>query len=185
MRYKVALIFLIAVVSLTVAVNLPVINTGIIASGCSSFTRCTPPHPVYESLFSKFFPCTFSVCSHPPTVVTLSLFQLSAGTPTNQDSRGTAGFVVAFNNPGKATKLSSYSFSSIGNSSTAITLYQCVSTTSCTAISDTSILADRVTSFTNETMMFHLSSTILQNQTYNYLFNFANGQSISGVVTAN
>lgn len=184
-RYKVTLVFLIALVSLAVALNLPIINTGIIASGCSSFTRCTPPHPVYESLLSKYFPCMFSVCSSTPLMVTLFLFQLSAGTSTNQDSRGTASFAVAFNNPGKTTQISSYSFSSTGNYSASITLYQCVTSLSCTSVSRANISADRVTSFANETTMFYPSSTIFRNQTYNYIFNFANGQSISGTVTAN
>jgi hypothetical protein len=180
-KRKIVLALLIALISLVVLVNIPIINTGIIASGCTSFTHCTPPHPVYESLFEEYLPCTFSVCSVPPQVVTLEFANLDSGSATNQSYRGTASVAAAFNNPASATKLSSYELWSPGNAS--MTMYECTSSSSCTPLGNAPILANSVTYFNDSTVLY-LSNKIVLNETYNYIFNFANGQSVSGTLNA-
>ena len=183
MRYKVALILLIAFVALMVAVNIPIINTGVVESGCTSFTHCIAPHPVYESLMDKYFPCTFNVCMiNSVQTITLESARLTSGNPTKQTLQGGATVAIEFNNPGSATKLSSYNIWSPGNSS--ITLYQCSSNVSCVPLGTPPILSNSITYFDGSTVLY-LSNPIISNETCNYVFNFANGQSISGVLTAN
>jgi hypothetical protein len=180
----VALSLLSALAFLGIFANLPIVNTGTIEPGCSSFTKCTPPHYVYESLLDKYFPCTFQICLDSSVkTITLSEWNLSSGTATTQNLQGTAHFVIAFNNPGATTKISSYSLSPGTNAS--LTLYQCSSSISCTALSSPTIPANRVTSFDTAATMFYISRNISSGEEYNYVFNFANGQSISGTVRAN
>jgi hypothetical protein len=181
-RHKIALVLLIALVSMVVVVNLPIINTGVIVSGCSSFSDCTSPHPLYESIAQEYclYVCMYACCIN---VITLGFVTLYAGTASNTSSRGTAHLVVEFNNPASSTKLSSYSFWSPGNSS--ITFYQCSTSVSCVAISKLTLSGNSVTKFDNATNELYLSSDIISNETCNYVFNFANGQSVSGTVAAN
>jgi hypothetical protein len=181
-RYKIALVLLMALVSLVVVVNLPIINTGVIASGCSSFSNCTQPHPVYESIAQEYclYGCLYACC---PDVITLEFVTLYAGIASNISFRGTAHLVVGFNNPASSTRLSSYSFWTPGNSS--INFYQCSTYVSCTALSKPTLSGNSVTKFDNATSELYLSSDIISNETYNYVFNFTNGQSVSGTIRAN
>ncbi len=183
-RYKVGLGLLIGLISLTVIVNLPMISIGITETDCS-ISGCNT-HVVYESISQVYFPCTFSTCIGTGNVRTVMLeyATLSSGTASTSQGRGTANLTARFNNPGSTTTISSVTFAGNGSSTTPMTVYQCPSAVSCDAVSSPSIAANSVTEFNTTSTAFYFSTNITSGATYNYVFNFANGQSVSGSLKA-
>ena len=182
-RYKVGLGLLIGLISLTLIVNLPMISTGFTETDCSS-SGCNT-HVVYDSILQEYFPCGFGFtpCPGGLAVITLDYPNLSSGTASTLQSRGRAILTVAFNNPGSATTISSVTIAGNG-SSTSMTVYQCPSAVSCNLVSSPTIAANSITGFNTTATAFYFSTNITSGATYNYIFNFANGQSVSGSLKA-
>jgi hypothetical protein len=175
-RHKVALGLFIALLSLAIVVNLPLINTGVTETDCNQ-GNCSS-HAVYQSIAQEgcFYGCMITCCV---ATITLEYATLSSGTATTPTSRGTANLFIGFNNPGSTTKIISFN---IPDSN--ITVYQCPSPSSCEVVSTPTIAANSITGFNTTATAYYFSMSIISNGTYNYVVAFANGQSVSGTLTA-
>lgn len=109
--------------------------------------------------------------------ITLTSANLQSGTASNSTMRGTANIIFSLSNNGSSTVITSMELTGSGLAPT--TVYQCSSSTSCSAINNAVVNAQSVTS-----VSFYFSSAINNSQTYNYVIDFANGQSVSGSLIA-
>jgi hypothetical protein len=120
--------------------------------------------------------------------ITLESGSLFAGTMGN--SAGTANetgspyVTMSLNNPGAKTSITSFGISVTGFGESATSAY-CTSGKegTCNSLS-TNIPSLAGNAITSLTLYFYGSGNITSGDTYNYLINFANGQSFSGSLTA-
>jgi hypothetical protein len=108
---------------------------------------------------------------------------LYSGTASTSSSRGSAVFAVSISDPRSLTAISSItitgaSFQSLPN------IFECSNQTYCTPFDHVPLPSGKVSSFDTNTTAFYISSPIVVNETYNFVINFANGQSVSGSLTA-
>jgi hypothetical protein len=188
-RYKIALGLLIALISLTLIMNLPIVNTGVDGYDCSfspsnksDLTDCTAQYN-YESILQILDPLIYGCGFGCPNVrtITVAYAYLQSGTGSTLQNRGTANFSVRFNNPDTTTTISSsYNFTSSGG--TSIALYSCTEVSTCESNTTLIIPSTDTTSYFNTT--FYMSATIVPDVTYNYFFEFTDGQSVSGTLIA-
>ena len=113
---------------------------------------------------------------------------LYSGTASSSTSRGSAALTVEMTNPGGATGIESISLGGNGFSSPAI-VFQCSNKTACFPIHgifpfSAPLAAEKVTYFETNTTAFYPSGEIIAGDSYSYVLSFFNGQSVSGVLTA-
>jgi hypothetical protein len=113
---------------------------------------------------------------------------LYGGSASDATARGTANLSLSLNNPSAPTNITSLDLS-VGernNSLTPlnVTIFQCASSTQCTAISNLSPTVSSVTNFTSPELVFRFSSEIIPGKIYTYVVNFANGQNFSDSLVA-
>jgi flagellin-like protein len=117
---------------------------------------------------------------------------LTGGSATSPTLAGTATFQVVFNNPGGVTNVTSVTLSAGSTSITLITM--CTANNACgVPITDAKLASGQVTGFqapyvnvgsSYQPGEWYPNSAINSGSTYNYVINFANGQSISGSIIA-
>jgi hypothetical protein len=177
--YKLVLGLSITIISLAIAVNLPIINTGVIETDCGpQIPESCSTQTIYRSIALEYCWYGCLVVEGVPTV-TLEYATLYSGAASSVTRRGTAFLVIGLNNPGSATKVISFN---IPDSN--ITVYQCPSLTSCVAPATTTVAAKSITGFNTSATEFYFSTKIISNETYNYVIAFSDGQSISGTLRA-
>jgi len=164
-----------------IAVNQPLVVTGATYLQCN-FDGCST-HTVYESYIDYWFPCEFQLCTHSVETISLASATLFSGTGTSPSQEGTARIEMTFTNPGSQTKIISLQIKSASASST-ILFYQCQTETSCSSPTQLTLTAGSDTAFDSPSTIFYLSQNITSGVSYNYIFNFANGQSLSGALVA-
>jgi len=111
-----------------------------------------------------------SCCVDNVRIVTLSSATLFSGTPTNASDRGTSISLIT---------ITGYNLTS------QVVVYRCFDGTDCEPISSSNVpLPSGLTHFDTNSSAFYLSASLTEGQVYNYVINFANGQSVSGSLIA-
>jgi len=125
-----------------------------------------------------------SCCVDNVRIVTLSSATLFSGTPTNASDRGTSAFAITLNNPGAISSISLITITGY-NLTSQVVVYRCFDGTDCEPISSSNVpLPSGLTHFDTNSSAFYLSASLTEGQVYNYVINFANGQSVSGSLIA-
>jgi len=134
---------------------------------------------------------TFGLFGSNVKTITLTSGTLYGGVTATSSSTATASFVLALNNPGSATYVTSLSMSGAGiatvtswdNSSAASASTNLIVFTA-SHPGNNAMPAGTVTSFTYYPENAAPSQEITTGQVFNYVINFANGQSVSGSLIA-
>jgi flagellin-like protein len=134
---------------------------------------------------------TFGLFGSNVKTVTLSSATLYGGVTAWQASIATSSISLSLNNPGSASTISSLTLTGTGLG-TPITIWSTTSVTGGSvnfagAAGANSMLPGQVTSFTFYPVTIGTatsSQAITTGQTFNYVINFANGQSVSGSLIA-
>jgi len=132
----------------------------------------------------------FGIVGSNVETVTLSSATLYGGVTASASSAATSSLTISLNDPGSATTITSVSLTGAGI--TTATQWQTAAGAGTTTVnfgqaytagSPNAMGPDAVTSFTFYTWSA-ASQPILTGQTFNYVINFANGQSVSGSLIA-
>lgn len=169
-----------------------VVNAPLIPSPNGYTTTCNSKgctnSPIYESILETYAPCLFGCLSTSSVqTVTLSSMVLYRGVTANASTKATSSLEFSLNNPGSATTITSITLT--GSNFSPVTIWdEYPNSTSSTHINfgasylkggENALPASEVTAFsfcpwTNQ------SETLVMEGVFNYIINFANGQSVSG-----
>jgi flagellin-like protein len=134
---------------------------------------------------------TFGLFGSNVKTITLTSGNLAAGVTGNSTKSPSAYLTMSLNNPGADTYISSLTLTSSSLSSSIITWAPVAGTTGCTAGSFTAdstsfndVGAGKVSPLTFYPCPASDQVPITSGQTFNYVINFANGQSVSGSLLA-
>ena len=131
---------------------------------------------------------TFGLFGSNVKTVTLTSGNLFAGTlnTANVNASGSSYISFSLNNPGAATTITGFTLT--GSSLTsAVTANYCTPGTggTCAAVTPTASVSLGAGTVTSITLYFHSTQTsTTSGQTYNYVINLGNGQSVSGTFIA-
>ncbi len=133
---------------------------------------------------------TFGLFGSNVKTITLTSATLYGGVSVTASQAATSSLGLSLNNPGSLTEISSLTLTGTGLSS-AITGWCASATANCptpvvfgsTANNENNLTAGAVTTFTFYPKTV-TSFSITTGQTFNYVINFANGQSVSGSLIA-
>jgi hypothetical protein len=173
---------LVVMIAILIATNLPIIPS---ASwyGCDPVGGCYT-HTDYQSFMQDqcMYPYVcMCACGGGAPTITLAAALLYSGTPSSPTHRGSGMLKVVFNNPGEKTEISSIEITS--TNTTSIAVYECQSPTFCSGAVNLVMAGGSIDAF-NSTSSLYFSQAIVPRAIYDYVFNFANGQSVSGDLIA-
>jgi hypothetical protein len=132
------------------------------------------------ALYNYYYSCCDSGGDYTMMFQSAVLYSGTASTPS---SRGSAVFTVSISDPRSLTAIFSItitgtSFQSLPN------IFECSNKTFCTPFDHVPLPGGKVSTFDTSTTAFYISSPVVVNETYNFVINFANGQSVSGSLIA-
>lgn len=179
---RIVLGVLISTLSLAMILNFPLVETSVAyncsyyASNMSALSDCTA-EPNYETILQAINPCVYG-CEKGASVPSITLFPatLHFGNASTFHMRGSA----YLSRTSESVIADEYIFTS--SNGTSIELYSLQQSGVCSSIIRAIIPSEGNVGLFNAT--FYLSSVIEQGAQYNYEFAFANGQSVSGELTA-
>ncbi|SRR5579863_9242342 len=108
----------------------------------------------------------------------------SAPATTSACPTTNAYMTLSLNNPGALTSLSSVTITGSSNFGTIASVYAAVGSGDCNTLATAQVAAGAVTSLTLVFVASGSPGTLLSGQTFNYVINFGNGQSVSGSLVA-
>jgi hypothetical protein len=124
----------------------------------------------------------FSVFSSNTKGIKLVTAVLTSGTATSPTSEGVANFALSIRNDGTSRFVKSIVLSG-GGLTSAPTVYQCATSTSCSVLSSPSVPAGSVSNFLG-TGAFYIGVVLTGGAVYSYQINFDDGETITGLLTA-
>ena len=134
---------------------------------------------------------TFGLFGSNVKTVTLASATLYGGVTADPITLATSSMTLALNNPGSASSITSLTLTGTGLnapvtvwSTTSSTASQITFVNSYNANSPNAMSPGQVTSFTFYPVTLSGSVPVTTGQTFNYVINFANGQSVSGSLIA-
>jgi len=133
---------------------------------------------------------TFGLFGSNVKTVTLASATLYGGVSASGAATATSSLSLALNNPGSATTISSLTLTGTGlptpvtSWSTTSSNMSSVNFANTGAGQPNSMVPGAVTTFTFYPITFSGQQSITTGQTFNYVINFANGQSVSGSLIA-
>lgn len=194
-RGKIILSLLVLSLAIFVGVNVPIIPSGswqecdYTLTNYHCFTRTAYDSYLFQ-LYGWNDPFWPGCCDNSVSTVTLPSATLHSGNVANASTEATASLSFSLDNPGSKTQIVSLVLSGNGVNVTSWDNSTQPSTTSNRIVfvsshqGDDILSSGAVTSFTYYPEDNGSSDEITHAQTYNYVINFQNGQSVSGALMA-